>query len=331
MRHQPPIPDNGGLTPVEQHLGDRLAALIDGELGHDARERVLAHLATCGSCKTEADAQRRLKSVFADTAPPPPSDGLLARLQGLPSEGTDGPSDGAPGAPGYGGRPGERDGLLAQSRPGSPDSSPFSFDYLPGGRAGSVLASSGGLRIHEVDRSSSRGRRFAFAAAGAVSVAALALGGAFNSTAPSGGSATASGDGSPSTSSVRTTSSSSGAASDRDRRRRDAGPGTGVQGERRAGSGSGAVPAHGRAHTPQAAARGPARSRSVSPLLRDADFHPPLIGAGLPTAAYRPHHSGHAVDASAADGVQTVGDFPERLPSMESPAPSSTESAKTRD
>ncbi|MER5782063.1 zf-HC2 domain-containing protein, partial [Streptomyces mobaraensis] len=33
--------------------GARLAALVDGELGHDARERVLAHLATCWTCKAE--------------------------------------------------------------------------------------------------------------------------------------------------------------------------------------------------------------------------------------------------------------------------------------
>ncbi|MER7156619.1 zf-HC2 domain-containing protein, partial [Streptomyces lydicus] len=82
----------GGPSPAEQHLGDRLAALVDGELGHDARERVLAHLATCGKCKAEADAQRRLKSVFAETAPPGPSAGLLARLQQLPG--------GDPGGPG---------------------------------------------------------------------------------------------------------------------------------------------------------------------------------------------------------------------------------------
>ncbi|WP_374194897.1 anti-sigma factor family protein [Streptomyces scabiei] len=59
-------------TSAEQHLGDRLSALVDGELGHEARDRVLAHLATCGKCKTEADEQRRLKNVFAEAAPPPP-------------------------------------------------------------------------------------------------------------------------------------------------------------------------------------------------------------------------------------------------------------------
>ncbi|WP_258036931.1 anti-sigma factor, partial [Streptomyces sp. SM14] len=79
----------------EQHLGDSLAALIDGELSHDHRDRVLAHLATCPGCKAEAEAQRRLKSAFAHSPLPAPSDGLMARLQGLPA----GPPDpgGGPG------------------------------------------------------------------------------------------------------------------------------------------------------------------------------------------------------------------------------------------
>ncbi|MEV0849368.1 zf-HC2 domain-containing protein [Streptomyces sp. NPDC049954] len=100
----------GGLS--EQHLGDRLAAFVDGELGHDARERVLAHLATCPRCKADADAQRRLKSVFAQTAPPPPSQSFLERLQGLPGgpgAGTAGPFGGGP----LGGGPGRSAGRAA--------------------------------------------------------------------------------------------------------------------------------------------------------------------------------------------------------------------------
>ncbi|QGV78728.1 anti-sigma factor family protein [Streptomyces ficellus] len=151
-------------TPAEQHLGDRLAALVDGELGHDARERVLAHLATCPKCKAEADAQRRLKSVFAQAAPPPPSAGLLARLQGLPGGAPGGDDDrGGPFGPGsgFGVRPG------AFGYAGGPDSA---------------------FRIHEVgrqeaERSPWRGRRFAFAAASAVSFAAIALGGALPTAA----------------------------------------------------------------------------------------------------------------------------------------------------
>ncbi len=162
---------SGIPSPAEQHLGDRLAALVDGELGHDMRERVLAHLATCCRCKAEADAQRRLKSVFAETAPPPPSEGLLARLQGLPG-GDDGPGD-----LGKGGRTGRfGDGVFGMS--------PEGFGYAPSGPHRSVLPGGDrgrGFRIHDMgaaERSASRGRRFAFAAAGAVSLAAIALGGA---------------------------------------------------------------------------------------------------------------------------------------------------------
>nr|WSZ98322.1 zf-HC2 domain-containing protein [Streptomyces sp. NBC_00857] len=159
-----------GSTPAEHHLGDRLAALVDGELDHDARERVLAHLATCGQCKTEADAQRRLKSVFAQSAPPAPSAGLLARLQALPG-GLPGDDDDGKGLF-TGGRFGE--GVFGVRTDG--------FGYVPAGAHAATLPSDSGFRIHEVgrqeaERSPWRGRRFAFAAASAVSFAAMALGG----------------------------------------------------------------------------------------------------------------------------------------------------------
>ncbi|MFJ6786244.1 anti-sigma factor family protein [Streptomyces angustmyceticus] len=160
---------SGGPSPAEQHLGDRLAALVDGELGHDARERVLAHLATCGRCKAEADAQRRLKSVFAQTAPPGPSEGLLARLQQLPGGDPDGP--------------GSRLGNGSFGR-GEFARGGGTFRYVPAdGHSGHAMAAlpvqprGRGFRVQESDRPAQR-RRFAFAAAGAVSLAAFALGGA---------------------------------------------------------------------------------------------------------------------------------------------------------
>ncbi|QES56490.1 hypothetical protein DEJ51_21825 [Streptomyces venezuelae] len=148
-------------SPAEQHLGDRLAALVDGELKHDARDRVLAHLATCARCKAEADAQRRLKTMFVESAPPPLSAGLLARLQGLPGGGLDDPQ--GPSGPGRSAGPAGTAG---------PD--PFgTFAYgLP---VAARPRPQEGFRIHEVGRPR---RRFAFVAAGAVSLAALALGGA---------------------------------------------------------------------------------------------------------------------------------------------------------
>ncbi|MFJ9337964.1 zf-HC2 domain-containing protein [Streptomyces sp. NPDC101733] len=144
-------------SPAEQHLGDRLAALVDGELKHDARERVLAHLATCAKCKAEADAQRRLKALFVESAPPPLSAGLLARLQGLPGagpEGPPGPSGGGPGRP------------LGSGAPGVDPFASFGYAVPASPREG--------FPLHEVGRPR---RRFAFVAAGAVSLAAIALGG----------------------------------------------------------------------------------------------------------------------------------------------------------
>ncbi|MFP3988104.1 zf-HC2 domain-containing protein [Streptomyces sp. E11-3] len=174
-------------TPAEQHLGDRLAALVDGELGHDSRERVLAHLATCPKCKAEADAQRRLKTYFASTAPPGPSASFLARLQGLPSDDED--DQGDSGAP--------LGGLLADRAFGAQAEGVFGvrqdrFGYGPSDAHGGIVPGAPrarGFRIHEVGRSTSpersggsRGRRFAFAAAGAMSLAAIALGGVSTGT-----------------------------------------------------------------------------------------------------------------------------------------------------
>ncbi|KAA6214169.1 zf-HC2 domain-containing protein [Streptomyces albofaciens JCM 4342] len=167
----------GGPSPAEHHLGDRLAALVDGELGHDARERVLAHLATCGKCKAEADDQRQLKNVFAETAPPGPSEGLLARLQGLPGGDADGYGRRL-GRGGLGG--GAFGGDLAAG--GDFEARGGSIRYAPSGAhaIGAVPRQprSRGFRIHEAERSAPQRRRFAAAAAGAVSLAAFALGGA---------------------------------------------------------------------------------------------------------------------------------------------------------
>ncbi len=68
------------------HLGDRLTALVDGELDHAERDRVLSHLARCDECRAQAEAHRRLKAALGGlrAAPPLPSEALLARLTSLP-------------------------------------------------------------------------------------------------------------------------------------------------------------------------------------------------------------------------------------------------------
>lgn len=70
-------------------LGNVVAALVDGELDHAARERAQRHLAHCERCRAEVDGQRRLKTRLSGLAPglPAPDDLLTARLLavGMPS------------------------------------------------------------------------------------------------------------------------------------------------------------------------------------------------------------------------------------------------------
>ncbi|MFJ8541405.1 zf-HC2 domain-containing protein [Streptomyces sp. NPDC093586] len=278
---------------AEQHLGDRLSALVDGELGHDARERVLAHVATCPKCKAEVDAQRRLKNVFAEAAPPTPSESFLARLQGLPGGGD---ADGR-GSPLSGGD-------FSDGMPGVPGK--FEFGYVPARPHSSLLPSSPagrGFRIHDVsrhesERSASRGMRFAFVAAGAVSLAAIALGGVTLGTPDVTTEARGSGTGSNVT--PLGTQGTGTAKSPENQRRRSAGPLLGqVQGQRVLGETSVAptevsaplvpgLPAPTVADLRQQAVRAlttpvTAGAVAVSPLIRPLETVPPFTLAAWPS------------------------------------------------
>jgi hypothetical protein len=68
------------------HLGQRLSALIDGELEGSERERVLVHMARCGSCRDEVAALRTLKrrmNALGEAAAGAGLTGLTGRLIGL--------------------------------------------------------------------------------------------------------------------------------------------------------------------------------------------------------------------------------------------------------
>ncbi|WP_078963519.1 zf-HC2 domain-containing protein [Streptomyces durhamensis] len=297
-----PKPAEGHLA--EQHLGDRLSALVDGELGHETRERVLAHLATCARCKAEADAQRALKNVFAEAAPPPPSASLLARLQGLPGGGDlDGDGMSPPGGGPFGRGPDESAGATGVLGVfGARRGERFAFGYVPPRPHGPAPAGSHhvvpapeerGFRIHPVGRpddgrSASRGLRFAVAAAGAVSLAAVALGG-MTTAIP--GDTTADARGGSGTGSVLParsagTGAGSGAATPDNQRRRAAGPLL-AQGGAQLGPTSAAptsmsaplvpgLPASGTGQTQVDAIRGlttpvTAGAAAVSPLIRPLD------------------------------------------------------------
>jgi len=196
-----------GVPAAEQHLGDRMAAFVDGELDHEARERVQSHLATCAACLARAEEERRLKSRLAASTPPDPSDLLLSRLMAISAED---PDQGRPPGSGTGGGQvmrgvfggnslgvggsGFGTGLFGRGALGADNplpgvdpraergATPFRGEQRPIAAAmddpmrrrepapGPLRAASAG--------SLARGRRFAFAAAGAFSVAAVALGSA---------------------------------------------------------------------------------------------------------------------------------------------------------
>lgn len=325
-----PKPAEGHLA--EQHLGDRLSALVDGELGHDARERVLAHVATCAKCRTEVDAQRRLKNVFAKAAPPPPSESFLARLQGLPAGG-----DLGGGSPlGGGGLPGDPSGpqgrISGVFGTGSRDER-FEFAYAPSRRHAPLSASPAGaigadrgFRIHDVsrpesDRPASRGLRFAAAAAGAVSLAAIALGGVGGVTGVAPTDTVARGSGSGSNATPMRTQGSAAATAPDSQRRRGAAPSVGQPQGQSAPDGAPAqasapllpgVPPPAHRHHSALAAPLMVDATLVSPLIPPLSTAPPLVlstwetttGLMTPgaTATPAPAVSSAASDSSASSG-----------------------------
>jgi len=75
------------------HVGQRLSALIDGELDGEGRDRVLVHLAKCEACRSEAVAlrtlKRRMHALGGETQADSALTGRLMGLAGL-SAGLDG-------------------------------------------------------------------------------------------------------------------------------------------------------------------------------------------------------------------------------------------------
>jgi hypothetical protein len=133
------------------HLGNRVSSLVDGQLGPAERDRALAHVAHCSTCREAVDAERTVKALLSRAPLPTPSDDLLASLHGLAE----------PGDP-------------VGPRPRSMPLGPVVPTLPPPGR--------GPFGSRRDSRRPTRGRRaqrVRYAAAGAVSVAGLVLGTAF--------------------------------------------------------------------------------------------------------------------------------------------------------
>ena len=61
------------------HLGDRLSALVDGELNGAERDRAYAHLASCEQCRTEAAELRALKKKLRALISGAPAEAAMTR------------------------------------------------------------------------------------------------------------------------------------------------------------------------------------------------------------------------------------------------------------
>ncbi|GAA2131335.1 hypothetical protein GCM10009760_04960 [Kitasatospora kazusensis] len=214
------VPVRAAEQPAEEHhLGERLSAFVDGELGHDSRERVQAHLATCPECLAEADDGRAVKHLLTHTVTPGPSAMLMSRLMAVAALPDDEPQDGGgPGATASG--PSAAVGTLGGSRltggsfgrgagasfgagalgaqapvPGVDPRAGRAEPGFFGGRRSDRSDDSRGtaqrvqrplaalLQVPVVRPPAPRGRRLVFAAAGAFSVAAVTLGGVGNISA----------------------------------------------------------------------------------------------------------------------------------------------------
>ena len=108
------------------HLGDRLSALVDGELGGAERDRAHAHLAACEQCRAEAAELRALKQKLRGLMDGAPAEAAMtSRLIAMTGPGGPMPPrrrllrvvpDRRPGSP----APGSPAPGPVASRPGSP-------------------------------------------------------------------------------------------------------------------------------------------------------------------------------------------------------------------
>jgi hypothetical protein len=67
------------------HLGEDVAAYVDGQLSPDATDRADEHLAHCERCRRSVVQQRALKDRMCRTGMPVPPPSLLASLDALPT------------------------------------------------------------------------------------------------------------------------------------------------------------------------------------------------------------------------------------------------------
>lgn len=76
------------------HLGRRLSALVDGELGDDERDQAFSHLVSCEGCRAEVAALRTLKRRMRGLGEATADGALTRRLIALEERAGDAASPG---------------------------------------------------------------------------------------------------------------------------------------------------------------------------------------------------------------------------------------------
>jgi len=113
------------------HLGDRLSALVDGELAGAERDRAYAHLAGCAQCRAEAKQLRALKQKLRSLMDGAPAEAAMTRrLISMTGPGGPLPPRRRPLRVVPGGRQEPGRGLLASTRPGTRRPRPARRRYL---------------------------------------------------------------------------------------------------------------------------------------------------------------------------------------------------------
>jgi len=97
------------------HLGDRLSALVDGELDGAERDRAHAHLASCEQCRTEAAELRVLKQKLSTLMTNAPAEAAMTKRL-IAMTGPGGPMPPRRGATRASRRPGTRGPRSARRR-----------------------------------------------------------------------------------------------------------------------------------------------------------------------------------------------------------------------
>ncbi|MGH8777110.1 MAG: anti-sigma factor family protein [Jiangellaceae bacterium] len=147
-----------------KHLGVLVTALVDDQLGHDDRDRALAHVAGCAECRAEVERERQTKSLLRRLPDVPPPAELVQALLTMAEPGGPLPPERRPfpGAAAPTARWRARDTRSGTTRPGS-------------GRPGGIAGPGRVRRPEGAPRLNRDPKRVRLLATGALSAGALTL------------------------------------------------------------------------------------------------------------------------------------------------------------